>query len=306
MRVQELLGGQRDSLHRRHGRLRRTQEGLRAKEDGMRHRPVCQQQTAPSKHIQLEESAKDEGQKEETRVPSAVDVFGDAPLAIADRAGEAGLPEARSPTALEMLVGCGAAVAAEEAVRPSSRESPRISVATEILDSEDESSSEGQEVESVQGTPTGVLCEQVVLLLRYLNRKAAKYADPCHRRSYVELVRNRTRIKVATNPKLISLDRKYRELEEKNDALQGHLALSRKVHKAVLQLRNDATTEAQHEFQKQRAKIEAELHLERVQNSTLAEELVRQTRLLEQCQIARKANEELLRRLKSQCDKLRA
>ncbi|OAE29484.1 hypothetical protein AXG93_1433s1020 [Marchantia polymorpha subsp. ruderalis] len=36
------------------------------------------------------------------------------------------------------------------------------------------------------------------------------------------------------------------------------------------------------------------------------EELVRQTRLLEQCQIARKADEELLRRLQSQCDELRA
>lgn len=120
------------------------------------------------------------------------------------------------------------------------------------------------------------------------------------------MVRNRTRIKVATNPELISLDHKYRELEEKNDALQGHLTLSRRLHKAVLQLRYDAAAEFQREFEKQRAKIEAELHSERIQNSTLAEELVQQTRLLEQCQIARMADEELLRRLHSQCDELRA
>ncbi|OAE18316.1 hypothetical protein AXG93_4371s1000 [Marchantia polymorpha subsp. ruderalis] len=183
----------------------------------------------PSAQTQLEDSGKDEGRKEETRVPSA-----QAPLAIADWAGDAGPPEARSPTALKILAGSGAAVAAEEATRPSSRVSPRIFVATEILDLEDESSSEGREVEWEQGTPTGVLCEQVVRLLQYLDRKAAKYADPRHKGSYVELVRNQTRIKVATNPELISLDRKYRELEEKNNALQGHLTLSRKLQKAVL------------------------------------------------------------------------
>ncbi|OAE34089.1 hypothetical protein AXG93_2891s1130 [Marchantia polymorpha subsp. ruderalis] len=91
---------------------------------------------------QLEESAKDEGRKEETRVPSA-----QAPLAVADRAGEAGPVEARSPTPLEILARSGAAVAAAEATRSSSRELPRISVATEILDSEDkedESISEGE------------------------------------------------------------------------------------------------------------------------------------------------------------------
>ncbi|OAE25550.1 hypothetical protein AXG93_2022s1010 [Marchantia polymorpha subsp. ruderalis] len=64
--------------------------------------------------------------------------------------------------------------------------------------------------------------------------------------------------------------------------------------------------EAQREFEKQRAKLEAELHSERAQNCILTEELVRHTRLLEQCQIAHKADEELLCRLQSQCDELRA
>lgn len=67
-----------------------------------------------------------------------------------------------SPTALDILAGSGAATAAAEATQPNSRESPGNSVATEILNSEydeDESSSEEQEEESVQGTPTRVLCE---------------------------------------------------------------------------------------------------------------------------------------------------
>ncbi|OAE23238.1 hypothetical protein AXG93_620s1050 [Marchantia polymorpha subsp. ruderalis] len=81
-----------------------------------------------SAQAELEKLATDEGRKEETRVPSAV----------ADRVGEADLPEAKSPTALDVLAGSVAAIAVAEATRPNSRESPRISLAIEILDSEDE------------------------------------------------------------------------------------------------------------------------------------------------------------------------
>ncbi|OAE23340.1 hypothetical protein AXG93_2309s1000 [Marchantia polymorpha subsp. ruderalis] len=129
--------------------------------------------------------------------PLAQEKSGEEPLAQgpSDRAGEAGPPEARSPTALEILAESGAAVAAPEATRSSSKESPRIFVAIEILDSEDEEDedlgSEGQEVESVQGSPTGVLCEQVVPLLRYLDRKAAE----AHR----EFEKQREKIKAELN-----------------------------------------------------------------------------------------------------------
>ncbi|OAE27805.1 hypothetical protein AXG93_1001s1000 [Marchantia polymorpha subsp. ruderalis] len=160
-------------------------------------------------------------------------------------------------------------------------------------------------VESEQGTPTEVLCEQVVPLLRYLDRKAPRYADHRHRGFYVELVRNRTGIKVATNLELISLDQKYQELEEKKSVMHRHVTLSRRLHKTALQLRDDAAAEAQRKIEKQHAKIKAELHSERAQNCILAEDLVRQTRLLEHSQIARKADKELLRRLQSQCDELR-
>lgn len=99
-------------------------------------------------------------------------------------------------------------------------------------------------MESVQGTPTGVLCEQVVPLLRYLDRKAVKYADPRHRGSYVELVQNRTRTKVATSPVLSSLGNMCKELELKNDALHVHLTLSRKLLKAVNHMRDNKVAEA--------------------------------------------------------------
>ncbi|OAE32620.1 hypothetical protein AXG93_3515s1040 [Marchantia polymorpha subsp. ruderalis] len=116
------------------------------------------------------------------------------------REGVASPPRAGSPTPLEVLAGHGVKAAVEEAARPSARESPRIFVTTEILETKDDTPSKEEEVQSVRGTPTGVLCEQVVPLLRYLDRKATKYGDPRQCGFYVELVRNWTRIKVATNP----------------------------------------------------------------------------------------------------------
>ncbi|OAE27860.1 hypothetical protein AXG93_3459s1030 [Marchantia polymorpha subsp. ruderalis] len=162
--------------------------------------------------LALPESSADIGRAADTRNSSSSEEdepSAQAPSAVAVRAGEAGPPGASSPTPLEVLARRGAEVAAEEAARVSSRELPRIYAATEILETEDNTTSEEEEVESVQGTPTGVLCEQVVPLLWYLDRKATKFADPRHRGSYVKLIRNRTRIKVATNPELIALDQKY-------------------------------------------------------------------------------------------------
>ncbi|OAE24640.1 hypothetical protein AXG93_4863s1030 [Marchantia polymorpha subsp. ruderalis] len=213
----------------------------------------------------------DEGQKEESHVPSA-----QPPSAVADQAGGADLPEAGSPTALDILVGSGAAAAAAEATQPNCRVSPGNSVATEILnskDDEDESSSEEQEEESVQGTPTGVLSEQVVPLLPYLDHKVAKYGDPRHRGSYVKLVRNRTRTKVMTSPLLASLDKTVKDLKLKNEALRGHLALSQKLQKVVNKMRDEKLAEAEKEFAKKRKKLEAKLDSELAQNRILSEEL---------------------------------
>ncbi|OAE23991.1 hypothetical protein AXG93_1330s1000 [Marchantia polymorpha subsp. ruderalis] len=175
------------------------------KEDGMRHRPACERRRSawlPSKYTSM------------TR------------LRVKRLRRRRNLSSLRRTKA-----GRGAAIAAEEAGRPSSKESPRISAATEILDTEDDTRSEEEEVES------------------------------------------------------------------------DHCALSQKT---ALQLRDDAAANVQRDFEEQSAKIEAELNFERAQNCILAEELVRQTRLLEKSELARKTDEELQRRLQSRCDELRA
>ncbi|OAE24416.1 hypothetical protein AXG93_4530s1180 [Marchantia polymorpha subsp. ruderalis] len=184
--------------------------------------------------------------------------------------GDADMSQREVPTAPvqeahreQVLAGHGVKAGAEEATPLSSRESPRISEATEILETEDDTPSEEEEVELVRGTTTGVLCEQMVPLLRYLVRKTTKYADYRHRESYVEL-------------------------------------------KAALQLRDDVAANAQREIEELCARIETEINSERAQNRILAEELVRQMRALEKSETARKADEELLCRLQSQCDELRA
>ncbi|OAE19691.1 hypothetical protein AXG93_3285s1000 [Marchantia polymorpha subsp. ruderalis] len=177
---------------------------------------------APSAQTQCERT--EEGRKEEARVPSA-----HAPLVVADQTGGAGLSGAGSPTALDILAGSSAAAVAAEAMQSNSRESPGNSVATEILnleDEEDELSSEEQDRESVQGTPNTALCKQVVHLLR------------------------RTHTKVKTSSLLASLDETIKDLKLKNEALRGHLALVRKLQKALNKMRDEKTAKAEKEFAK--------------------------------------------------------
>ncbi|OAE30616.1 hypothetical protein AXG93_1037s1020 [Marchantia polymorpha subsp. ruderalis] len=248
----------------------------------------------PSAQIAPEEQAVEAGGARVTKVTAAP-----TPSRTEDRAGT-GAQAVGSPTALDILAGSGAAVAAEAAARHSSRESPRDSVATEILETEDETSSEEQEADSVRGTPTGVLCEQIVPLLRYLDRKAAKYASSRKPQSYVEIVKSRTRSKVAI------WATRCQTLEMRNTALQQHLAITKRLHQTLQQQREDAATKAQADVELMRAKIELELQEERRQNRILTEELARQTRALEEGQSTRKADEELLRNLQSECAELRA
>ncbi|OAE23644.1 hypothetical protein AXG93_4720s1090 [Marchantia polymorpha subsp. ruderalis] len=170
---------------------------------------------------------------------------------------------------------------------------------------EDDTPSEEGEVKSVRGTPTGVLCEQVVPLLRYLDRKTTKYGDPFQCGSYVELVQNRTRIKVATNPELIVLDQKYRQLGVRYNFLQDECALSRKLQKTAIQLRDEIVSNVQRKIDELRAKVQTEISAKQAQNRILTEEVVRHTHALEQSEAARRADEELLGRLQSQCVELR-
>ncbi|OAE29338.1 hypothetical protein AXG93_3102s1650 [Marchantia polymorpha subsp. ruderalis] len=154
-------------------------------------------------------------------------------------------------------------------------------------------------VPSVRGTPTGVLCEQVVPLLRYLDRKVAKYMNPRLCGSFVELVRNRTRIKVATNPKLIVLDQKYRQLEERYNFRQDQWALARKLQKAALKLQDEMVTNSRRENNELRAKVQTNFRVEQIQIRNLTDELVWKTQALEQSEATRRVDEELLGRLQS-------
>ncbi|OAE29191.1 hypothetical protein AXG93_2789s1010 [Marchantia polymorpha subsp. ruderalis] len=89
--------------------------------------------------------------------------------------GDVNLAQPHSPSALDILAGSSeATVAAEDAniSQPRSRQSPTNSVATEILNSEDDeeggstesvsgSESTEEEEQEVVGTPTAALCEQM-------------------------------------------------------------------------------------------------------------------------------------------------
>ncbi|OAE18214.1 hypothetical protein AXG93_3354s1020 [Marchantia polymorpha subsp. ruderalis] len=239
-----------------------------------------------------------EGRDEGTRLPSAEGAT-ELPSAEPEWEDLAALTGVGSPTPLEMLAGHGVEAGAEEAVRPSARESSRISGATKILESKEDTPSEEEEVKSVQGTPTGVLCEQVVPLLRYLDRKAAKYEDPCQGGSYVELVRHQTRIKVAAIPEFIAQDQKYRNLEEHYNFLQDQWALARKLQKVALKLRDEMVANVQRKIDELRAKVQTNSSVEQIQIRNLADELVRKTQALEQSEAARRADEELVVRLQA-------
>ncbi|OAE32104.1 hypothetical protein AXG93_4202s1060 [Marchantia polymorpha subsp. ruderalis] len=109
----------------------------------------------------------------------------------------------------------------------------------------------------------------------------------------------------ATNPELMVLDQKYRQLEERYNFLQDQCALSRKLQKAALKLQDEMVINARCEIDELHAKVQTELSAEQVQSRTLADELVRKTQALEQSEAARRADKELLGRLQSQCDELR-
>ncbi|OAE21416.1 hypothetical protein AXG93_3954s1060 [Marchantia polymorpha subsp. ruderalis] len=136
--------------------------------------------------------------------------------------------------------------------------------------------------------------------------RVTKYGDPRQGGSYVELVQNRTRIKVAANPALIAQDQKYQNLEERYNFLQYQWALTRKLQKAALKLQDEMVERARRELNELHAKVQTDLTDEWVQIRNLTEELVWKTRALEESEYTMRADEELLGRLQSQCKELRA
>lgn len=95
----------------------------------------------------LEHISTGEGRNAETRVPSA-----EAPSALPDQDDVVGPPGAGSPIPLEVLAGHEVEAAAEEAARPCARELPRISAATEILETEDDTPLKEEEVQQCRGS----------------------------------------------------------------------------------------------------------------------------------------------------------
>lgn len=83
--------------------------------------------------------------------------------------------------------------------------------------------------------------------------------------------------------------------------MQDQWALTWKLRKAALKLRDEMVKRARRELNELRAKVQTDGSDERVQIRNLIEELVRKTRALEESEAARRADEELLERLQSQC-----
>lgn len=69
-----------------------------------------------------------------------------------------------------------------------------------------------------------MLCEQVIPLLRYLNSKLEKYAGPTNVGFYMELVRNRMRVKAATAPAVVEKKKQLWETEVKYEVLRKRLS----------------------------------------------------------------------------------
>lgn len=65
-----------------------------------------------------------------------------------------------------------------------------------------------------------VLCGQVLPLLQYLDLKCAKYAGSATNRSYMELVRNRTRAKVAASSAAAAKEQQNQATEAKYEVLR--------------------------------------------------------------------------------------
>ncbi|OAE28699.1 hypothetical protein AXG93_2091s1060 [Marchantia polymorpha subsp. ruderalis] len=82
-------------------------------------------------------------------------------------------------------------------MKQQSMPSVQVSSGTVDLDCDKESSSEDSK--SVGLSAADMLGERIIPLLRYLDVKMAKYAELAIADSYVELIRSRTRAKVATS-----------------------------------------------------------------------------------------------------------
>ncbi|OAE31002.1 hypothetical protein AXG93_1502s1020 [Marchantia polymorpha subsp. ruderalis] len=105
---------------------------------------------------------------------------------------------------------------------PHKMASPQTSSATVILEKGEDPSAE--ESQSQAPSAANMLCVQVLPLLQYLDRKREKYAEASTTESYVEIIRNRKRIKVAAAAEVAAKERKSHPTEARYQTLQKRLA----------------------------------------------------------------------------------
>lgn len=186
-----------------------------------------------------------------------------------------------------------------------------------------------------------VLCEQVVPLLRYLDGKLEKYARPSNVVSYVELVRNRMRAKVAAATvkaeRVESLtveratakasvkenEKRLQESEMKCVAVQRRLAeeieLQKSSEKACESLWTDietirrATVDLRDKLEASRVTFDEESHQVNELTADLVKknqahtvELAAKAKELAECEAARSSKLEQLEKLKAICNEKRS
>ncbi|OAE23999.1 hypothetical protein AXG93_4541s1010 [Marchantia polymorpha subsp. ruderalis] len=149
--------------------------------------------------------------------------------------------------------------------------SPRTSTGTVILETGEDSSAE--EIQSEGVNTADVLCGQVIPLLGYLNSKLGKYVRTINVGSYVELVRNKTRVKMATAHAVVDKER----LEASRVAFNEE---SRRV--------DELTADLKKKYQ---------MH---------APEMAMEVKALAECEAARTSDLELIDRLEAKCNEMRS
>lgn len=124
----------------------------------------------------------------------------------------------KDPMALEKIAKKVVEGVARETTTQQPITSPWTSTGTVILETGEDPSVE--EIQSEGVNAADMLCGQVIPLLRYLDNKLVKYAGSTNVGSYVRLVRNMTRVKVATAHRVVEKERQLQETEAKYEVLR--------------------------------------------------------------------------------------
>ncbi|OAE22935.1 hypothetical protein AXG93_4526s1000 [Marchantia polymorpha subsp. ruderalis] len=253
METHGLQRGQRTSLRRRHGRLRRKQDGLRARRDDTRHRRTCRQQIGvPLKYrsrnrlrgwsLRLKRLRRSGGrERSQRKIRLRLKGLRPKRLRVGSLRGKRLRRKNRRKVRLRL-----------KGLRPKGLRASRLRLNRLRRKRRRQKLHGGMRRQQ----------KQVVPLLRYLDRKVTKYADLRQPKSYVELVRMRTCTKVRTSKLLARLDEYIKDLRLKNEALRGHIALSRKLQKVVDQTRDEKFEAAKKEFAKEQAELADDLDSE--------------------------------------------